>query len=65
MVYVYTMECYSAIKRMKSCHLGQQNGPWGYNAKWNKSHRERQILYDCTCMWNLKNKTDEQTKQNS
>ena len=27
------------------------------------SDRERQILYDFTCMWNLKNKTNEQTKQ--
>ena len=32
------------------------NGPWGYYAKWNKSDRERQILYDFTYMWNLKNK---------
>ena len=27
------------------------------------SYRERQILYDFTYMWNLKNKTNEQTKQ--
>ena len=31
---------------------------------WNKSDREKQILYDFTYMWNLKNKTNEQTKQN-
>ena len=24
------------------------DGPWGYYAKWNKSERERQILYDTT-----------------
>ena len=27
-----------------------------YNAKWNKSVRERQIPYDFTHMWNLRNK---------
>ena len=26
---------------------------------------ERQIPYDSTCSWNLKNKSNEQTKQNS
>ena len=30
----------------------------GTYAKWNKSDRERQIPYDFTCMWNLKNKTN-------
>ena len=28
----------------------------GYSAKWNKSHREKQIPYDLTYMWNLKKK---------
>ena len=28
-----------------------------------KSDRERQILYDFTYMWNLKNKTNEKIKQ--
>ena len=37
------------------------DGLGGYYAKWNKSHRERQILYDITYMWNLKNKTNECT----
>ena len=30
----------------------------GYHAKWNKSDRETQILYDNTYMWNLKNTTN-------
>ena len=30
------------------------NGYWEHYGKWNKSDRERQILYDCTYMWNLK-----------
>ena len=29
----------------------------GCFAKWNKSDRERQILYDIFYMWNLKNTT--------
>ena len=31
------------------------DGPREYHTKWSKSHRERQILYDITYMWNLKN----------
>ena len=30
--------------------------PRDYHAKWSKSDRERQILYDITYMWNLKKK---------
>ena len=37
----------------------------GYYAKWNKWDRERQILYNFTHIWNLKNKwTNKQTQQN-
>ena len=46
--------------------LSQQNaicsnmdGPWDYHTKWSKSDRERQISYDITYMWNLKNDTNE------
>ena len=37
-------------------------GPRGRSAKWNKSDRERQISCHFTCMWNLKNKINEQAK---
>ena len=40
------------------------DGPGGYYAKWNKSDRERPILYDSMCMWSLKNKTNEEIIQN-
>ena len=30
---------------------------WGHYAKWDNSDRERQVLYDITYMWNLKNRT--------
>jgi len=35
------------------------DGTRGYYAKQNKSVRERQIPYDFSHMWNLRNKTDE------
>ena len=55
MWYIYTMEYYSAIKT---------NEILSFAAMWmalmlseiSKSDRERQILYDIICMWNLKNK---------
>ena len=34
-----------------------------YYAKWNKSDRERQILYDITYMWNLKNTTKKEKQK--
>ena len=36
------------------------DGPRKYYAKWNKSDKERQILYNFTNIQNLKNKTKEQ-----
>ena len=36
------------------------DGPRVYYAKQNKSVKERQIPYDFTHMWNLKDKTNEQ-----
>ena len=65
-VCVYTpthaLEYYSAIKRRKSCICDNMDRPWGYYAKWNKSDWEGQLLYDFTYMWNLINKTNQQTK---
>ena len=33
-------------------------GPRDYHTKWNRSERERQLLYDITYMWNLKYDTN-------
>ena len=55
-IYTHTMEYYSAIKRMKSCHCNNMDRPGGYYAKWNKSEREKQISYDFTNMWGKKTK---------
>ena len=38
------------------------DGPWSHYTKWNKSDRERQILYDLTYMWDLRNKNKKQSK---
>ena len=35
------------------------DGPRDYHAKRSKSGRERQISYDITYMWNIKNNTNE------
>ena len=46
---------------MKSYFLQYMDGYWNYYTKWNKPYRERQIPYDFTNMWNLKEKkTNEQ-----
>ena len=58
MWYIYTMKYYSAIK---------MNEIMPFAATWmdleiitlSKSDRERQISYDTTSMWNLKNDTNE------
>ena len=34
------------------------DGTREYHTEWSKSNRERQILYDITYMWNLKNNTN-------
>ena len=35
------------------------DGPRDYHPKWSKSNREKQISYDITYIWNLKNDTNE------
>ena len=44
---------------MKYAICSNMGGPREYDTKWNKSDRERQILYDITYTWNLKNNTTE------
>ena len=65
--HTHTLECYSVIKNNEEnfAILSDMDGPAGHYAKWNKSDRERQILYDFTYVWNLKNKTNiTEEKQN-
>ena len=57
MGYIYTIEYYSAIKKEWNFAIcSNVDGPWGHYAKWNKSDRERQILYDHLCVESKKKK---------
>ena len=62
-VCVYTcthiMEYSCHKKEWNSSNCSHVNGPRGYYAQWKKSDKERQILYDTTYMWNLKNNINE------
>ena len=53
----YTMENYSAMRRMKFCHM-KQDIHLECIMLHEISQTERQILYDITYMWNLKNTTN-------
>ena len=58
---VKKMQCvctqWNSISHQKEGHLAicdNMDEPWGHDAKWNKSFRERQILYYLTYMKSLK-----------
>ena len=51
----HTMEYYSAKKEWNFAICSNMDGVGWHYAKWNKSDRERQILYAIIFMWNLKN----------
>ena len=61
---IFCKEYYSAIKKEKSCHLLLMDGTWGHYAEWNKSGKERQILYDSAYKRSLKKKEKNSKKQN-
>lgn len=46
--YVYTMECYAAIKGMTFWYIPQYRWTRGHYGVWNKPDRIGQILYDST-----------------
>ena len=53
--YIYTMEHYAPVKKRNFTFWDSTDGPGDYYAKWNKPVRKRQIQYDLTYLWNLKN----------
>ena len=54
LIYVYTIECCSAIKKeWNNAICSNMDGHGGYH-KWSKSARGRQISYDIDYMQNLK-----------
>ena len=50
-------------KELNLAICNNMDGPWGHYAKWNKTDRERQLPYNFTYTWNLKNKRTNKTKQ--
>ena len=55
-VSIYNGMLLSHVKGGNPAIFNNMDGPWGHYARWNKWDRERQILCDLTCMWNLKKK---------
>ena len=49
-IYIYILFSHKNEENPTTCD--NMNGPWGHYAKWNKSDRERQVLYDLTYMSN-------------
>ena len=58
-VYIYNGILLSHIKEWNFAICSNTDGLGGYYGKWNKSNRERQILYNNTYIWNLRNTTNE------
>ena len=46
-------------KEWNNAICSNMDGPRDYHTKWSKPDRERQLLYDITYTWNLKNSTNE------
>ena len=59
MVYIYNGILLSHKKEWNNAICSNMDAPKYYHTKWSKSDREREILYDITYMWNLKNSANE------
>ena len=53
-IYIHNGVLFSYKKEGNPTMCSSMDGPWGHYIKWNKSARERRILYDLTNMWYLK-----------
>lgn len=58
--YLCTVEYFLTIKRRKSCYSGQHGWIFEGIAKWDKSDRKREILYDFTYVVNLESQSQKQ-----
>ena len=59
MVHIYKGILLSHKKEWNNAMCSNMDGPKDYYTKWSKSDKERQISYNITYMWNLKNDTNE------
>ena len=48
---MYIIEYYCHKEKTNAAICNNMNENWEHSAKWNKSDRERQTLYDLTCYW--------------
>ena len=51
---IYMMQYYSTIEKHNVTICNNMGRLGGHYTNWNKSNRERQMLYDVIYMWNLK-----------
>ena len=58
-VHIYNGILLSHKKEWNNVICSNMDGPRDDHTKWSKSDRERQMSYDITYMWNLKNNTNE------
>ena len=72
-VYIYNGILLNHKNEWNNAICSDMDRPRDYHTKWSKSDKERQISYDITYMWTLKNstneliyktETDSQTKKN-
>ena len=59
MVHIYNGILHSYKKEWNNAICSNMDATRDYHAKWSKSERERQILYDIMYMWNLEYGTNE------
>ena len=58
-VHIYNAILLSHKKEQNIAIYNNMDGPRDYCTRWSKSKRERQIPYDITYIWNLKDNTNE------
>ena len=60
MLYIYTRECYSAMKKNEIISFtANMNVPRDYHTKQSVGKRKTNIYYDITYTWDLKHDTNE------
>ena len=61
MVYIYNGILLSHKKEWNIAIFSNMDDPRDDHTQWSKSDRKRQILYDISYVWNIKNNTNEST----